>query len=141
MCDEIIFNGFKFYKLSTLEYILDGKDKEYPSQMFIEDKEKRFLISLDVEMKDIQLMVSGKEDYDTIEFFHHNKSFRFCYPCQIAKKNLFMGYFSIDFKNRDGDIRTCIGQLSIAPPQKYIEGIKKYENLQDFFSKISLYES
>ena len=140
MYDEIVFNGFKFPKLSTLDYLLDGSDKNNPSQMFIEDKERRFLISFDVEMKDIKLLASGKDDYDSIEFFHQNKRVSFCYPCQTTKKNLFMGYFSIDLKNRNGQIYTCNGQLSITPPQKYIEGIKEYKNLQEFFREISLCE-
>ena len=140
MCDGIVFNGFKFPKLSTLDYLLDGFEKNNPSQMFIEDKKKRFLISFDVEMKDIKLLASTKDDYDNIEFFHQNKRFSFCYPCQNMKKNLFMGYFSIDLKDKNGKIYTCIGQLSITPPQKYIEGVKEYKNLQEFFQKISLYE-
>ena len=59
--ETLVFNGFTFPILSTVEYVLDGKDKKKPSQMFIADKEKRFLFSFDVEMKNLELMVSGKK--------------------------------------------------------------------------------
>lgn len=139
--EQLVFNGFAFPILSTVDYVLDGKDKKKPSQMFIADKEKRFLFSFDVEMKNLELMVSGKNDYEKLEILYEGCRYCICYPRQEEKENLYMGYFSIEMKDEKERVHNCLGQLSISPPVKYIEGMKKYEDLKKIIYGIKLCEN
>ena len=136
----VLFNGFSFPKLSSLRYTFEGFDKKQPTQLFIEDRAGRFLVSIDVDMKDMELLIADKTDYDHFEFFYHNKCFSLSYPCQQEQTSLAMGYFRIDVKDLAGDIHSCIGQLSITPPKKYIVGLKEFDDLQELFKQLAWYE-
>lgn len=136
--DRIHFNGFTFPRLITVEYLLDGKDKEHPSEMFIADRDNRFLFSFDVKMKNLELMVSGKEDYENLDILYEGRRYFVCYPCQEKKQDLYMGYFSIEIKDEEGRVYDCVGQLSISPPIKYMDGMKNYKEIKEILSGVKL---
>ncbi|MGY3725408.1 hypothetical protein SAMN05421767_10670 [Granulicatella balaenopterae] len=134
--DMIYFNGFYFPEVSSLRFSVEGMAGSNPTQLFIEDRMGRFLISIDVDMKDMALLIADKSDYDKFEFYYHDKCFSLSYPCQEEQKSLSMGYFRIDIKDRLGEIHSLVGQLSITPSMRYIDGLKEFQNLQQLVKGI-----
>lgn len=135
--ERIVFAGFSIPVLQSLNYFSDGPDKERPDRLFIEDKRKRFLISLDADMECLNYAAADNNDYDTFELSISDKRLCFSYPLQKKHENIFMGYFRIDLTDGNDLVRICAGQLSIAPPQRYIDGLRNYSELYTLFRMFS----
>ena len=130
--DRLMFGGFSFPVLPTLNYQLDGPDKQNPDRLFIEDRERRFLLYLERDGLEQAPSAAQKADYDTVTIFYHNRRLKLVFPLQKQCPGVSVGYFHVLLP---GDsTHPCTGSLCIAPPERYAAGLGKFTELHQLFA-------
>ena len=133
----VTFGGFCFPVLDTLAYHIDGPDKSHPDYLFIEDRNKRFLMTFEEKLEKIRPVHVLQDDYAQIVWKVEDKNINLWYPVQKKRPNVTMGYFQIEFLDTK-EPRHCNGELSISPPIFYRSGIREMKEIGILLSGIKV---
>lgn len=137
--ERVTFEDYTLPVLPELIYEKDGNGRG-GEVLFIDDRSKRFLITLESGMPCIDLRMKERfpQAYICEELCLEHLKIHLCYPLLSAGRCSSMGYFHIEIMDQEERMHVLPGQMCVAASVNYGEALHSFSVLRTLLNGVRL---